>query len=165
MLTPPAKKNSVSQWESGKNKPNKRRLKEIAELGNITVHDLVEPSLNDKQKNCKYCHEADSFINTSKAWEIMSGFMYGMWEQAFDAFSHDLSDNPSELCHGLPDGNSMMTWRRGHQSETVMLTHMWPDNDSGKMAGDLLGPSNCPVCGRPLAGDTVYQEETKNNAY
>ena len=30
MLTPPAKKNSVSQWESGKNKPNKRRLKEIA---------------------------------------------------------------------------------------------------------------------------------------
>lgn len=106
--------------------------------------------LTEKQKDCPYCHEADSFINTSKAWDIMSGFMYGMWEQAFDTFSHDLSDNPSKLCHGLPDGNSMMTWQRGHQSETVMLTHMWPDNDSGKMAGDLLGPSNCPMCGRSL---------------
>lgn len=57
MLTPPAAKNSVSQWEHGRNKPNKQRLKEIAKLCDATVRDLVGngPMLTEKQKNCPYC--------------------------------------------------------------------------------------------------------------
>lgn len=59
MLTPPAAKNSVSQWEHGRNKPNKQRLKEIAKLCGTTVRELVGNGsmLTEKQKNCPYCHE------------------------------------------------------------------------------------------------------------
>lgn len=32
-----AESGTVSNWEAGKNNPNKRRLKRIAELGGITV--------------------------------------------------------------------------------------------------------------------------------
>lgn len=108
--------------------------------------------LTEKQKDCKYCHKQDSFLNTDFAWEVLNGFMYGMWQQAFEEYSHDLLDIPHEMSHGLPSGNSMMVWREGHQAKTAILTHMWPDQESGsgKMAGDLIGPSNCPMCGRPL---------------
>ena len=38
----------VSRWEKGKNSPNSERLKAIAELGGITVNQLLNPNpLND----------------------------------------------------------------------------------------------------------------------
>ena len=38
----------VSRWEKGKNRPNSERLKAIAELGGITVNQLLNPNpLND----------------------------------------------------------------------------------------------------------------------
>lgn len=36
-----AKSGTVSNWETGKNLPNKERLRRIAELGNITVEQLL----------------------------------------------------------------------------------------------------------------------------
>ena len=33
---------TVSNWETDRNKPNKARLKKIAELGNMTVEELLE---------------------------------------------------------------------------------------------------------------------------
>jgi len=43
-----ATKVSVHNWESGRNLPNKRRLKRIAELGNTTVEELTEPEPIDQ---------------------------------------------------------------------------------------------------------------------
>lgn len=36
-----AKSGTVSNWETGKNLPNNKRLKKIAELGEITVDELL----------------------------------------------------------------------------------------------------------------------------
>ena len=36
-----AKKGTISNWENGKNLPNKKRLSKIAELGNTTVEELL----------------------------------------------------------------------------------------------------------------------------
>lgn len=41
LMSPTANKSNVSRWESGKAIPNNARLKMIAELGNITVEELL----------------------------------------------------------------------------------------------------------------------------
>ncbi|MGM0214297.1 helix-turn-helix domain-containing protein [Enterococcus sp. AZ109] len=40
-----AKSGTVSNWETGKNLPNNRRLKRIAELGNVSIFYLLEGKL------------------------------------------------------------------------------------------------------------------------
>ena len=41
LFDPPASQSIVSRWESGISIPNNRRLKRIADLGNVTVADLI----------------------------------------------------------------------------------------------------------------------------
>lgn len=41
LFDPPASQSIVSRWESGVSIPNNRRLKRIADLGNVTVADLI----------------------------------------------------------------------------------------------------------------------------
>ncbi|ORN03146.1 helix-turn-helix domain-containing protein [Lentilactobacillus parabuchneri] len=42
LFDPPASVTNVSRWETGKNLPNKKRLKVIADLAGITVTDLLK---------------------------------------------------------------------------------------------------------------------------
>lgn len=42
-----AKSGTVSNWETGKNLPNNERLKKIADLGNITIDELLYGSKED----------------------------------------------------------------------------------------------------------------------
>lgn len=53
LFNPPASKGTVSKWENGRYLPNNTRLKKIAELGNISVDELLYGktnwSLYDKQ--------------------------------------------------------------------------------------------------------------------
>ncbi|WP_191991496.1 helix-turn-helix domain-containing protein [Lentilactobacillus buchneri] len=42
LFDPPASATNVSRWETGKNLPNKKRLKVIADLAGITVTDLLK---------------------------------------------------------------------------------------------------------------------------
>lgn len=46
-FNPPASKGVVSNWENGYNKPNKKRLDRIAELGDITVNELLHGKVNE----------------------------------------------------------------------------------------------------------------------
>ena len=41
LFDPPASKSIVSRWEKGVSVPNNRRMKRIAELGGVTVADLI----------------------------------------------------------------------------------------------------------------------------
>lgn len=41
LFTPPASKGTISKWENGSYLPNNERLKQIANLGNITVDELL----------------------------------------------------------------------------------------------------------------------------
>lgn len=50
LFDPPAPKSAVSRWEHG-GSPNKKRLKIIAKLGNISVDDLVNGSLKEAISN------------------------------------------------------------------------------------------------------------------
>ena len=45
-IDPRAKSGTVSNWETGKNLPNNERLKRIAELGGITIDELIAPPIN-----------------------------------------------------------------------------------------------------------------------
>lgn len=52
-FNPIATKSSVSKWEQGLNRPNSKRLKRIAELGNTTVDELLKSEYRICP-NCKY---------------------------------------------------------------------------------------------------------------
>ena len=41
LFDPPANKSIVSRWEKDVSVPNNRRMKRIAELGGVTVADLI----------------------------------------------------------------------------------------------------------------------------
>lgn len=47
LFTPKASKGVVSNWENNYNKPNKKRLEKIAEIGGISVDELLFGSLED----------------------------------------------------------------------------------------------------------------------
>lgn len=57
------KSGTVSNWETGKNLPNKNRLRKIAELGNTTVESLIKTDTkycdtckyDQIQNNYKFC--------------------------------------------------------------------------------------------------------------
>lgn len=51
LLKPPASKGAVNNWEKGKNHPNKKRLKRIAKLGEVSVDYLLGGDL----KACPRC--------------------------------------------------------------------------------------------------------------
>ena len=42
-----ASKSSISEWEKGKNIPNKKRLNEIAKVGNISTNQLLYGSIDE----------------------------------------------------------------------------------------------------------------------
>ena len=48
-VQPFAAKNTVRSWEIGKSLPNKRRLKQIADIANITVEELLYGTLDTTQ--------------------------------------------------------------------------------------------------------------------
>lgn len=46
---------AVSNWENGRNKPNKKRLKSISEIGGITVANLLgEDDSNEKSNDYRF---------------------------------------------------------------------------------------------------------------
>lgn len=64
MFTPHASDSIVSRWESGKSIPNNERLKKIAELGNMSVDDLLSPPLESLIKQ---------YLDEIMAFEIKQG--------------------------------------------------------------------------------------------
>ena len=49
LFDPPASKGVVSNWENDYNYPNKQRVERIAELGNMTVNELLYGEKNNKK--------------------------------------------------------------------------------------------------------------------
>lgn len=47
-LDPPASDSLVSRWERNVNAPNRERMKQIAELGNINVNELTKPGERER---------------------------------------------------------------------------------------------------------------------
>ncbi|MEE6635872.1 helix-turn-helix transcriptional regulator [Limosilactobacillus pontis] len=56
LFNPSVSGSAVSRWENGDTKPNKQRMKRIAELAGISVESLCPDLLTEEQRNCPYCH-------------------------------------------------------------------------------------------------------------
>lgn len=67
--TPTASDSIVSRWENGKSLPNNERLKKIAELGNITVDELLYGFVETMVKN-----KIDELVSSNEYQEILSKF-------------------------------------------------------------------------------------------
>ncbi|XJS10476.1 helix-turn-helix domain-containing protein [Aerococcaceae bacterium WGS1372] len=65
LFDPPASKGVVSNWENGYNLPNQERLKRIAELGNITVEELLHGTPVERMVNSTL-EKAQNFTLTEK---------------------------------------------------------------------------------------------------
>lgn len=52
-------KGTVNNWEKGRNKPNKKNMKTIAELGGIKFGELIE-----KPTSCTWCNPNDNNIES-----------------------------------------------------------------------------------------------------
>lgn len=64
---PKAARSIVSRWENGKSVPNAKRLQRIAELGNMTVDELVSGGVQEKVKLClQYCRDFWDSLQTGK---------------------------------------------------------------------------------------------------
>ena len=67
-------KSNVSNWEKGRNLPNPERLKQIADIGNITVHQLLygNRKSSNKKKTASIKKDSNSNKNSMFDWENMS---------------------------------------------------------------------------------------------
>lgn len=72
LFDPPADKSNVSRWEKNKATPSSKRLKKIAELGNIPIEELLAPSLDQLIK--EYLDEIHQFENKqgNKKYKILN---------------------------------------------------------------------------------------------
>lgn len=70
LFDPPASKGLVSNWENGYNLPNQERLKKIAELGGITVQELLHGTPLEKM--------VSTVLEKSKHFTITEKYMYAI---------------------------------------------------------------------------------------
>lgn len=112
MFNPPAPKSAVSRWEHG-GSPNKRRLAKIAELGDMTVDELVNGSLFEviNELTTKLYDEYFNYLaymsETGRSWEGYVNQMshnadertnYRNMSQFFAYIEHDkFIDLPEEI--------------------------------------------------------------------
>lgn len=80
MFDPPAPKGAVSRWEHGGG-PNKKRLKKIAELGNVSVEYLINGNDTTNEDAKRFFHKVISKKNLSKTereqlWELVLEAQY-----------------------------------------------------------------------------------------
>lgn len=107
--------------------------------------------MNEKQKNCPYCHPAEGFESFG-LWQRYDFVSY-MWFEGWKALVTDGEVvKPEEMMHGRPDGSSMMIWRKDRQKSSAILYHMDPNyqGEYAGIAGSLLGVNYCPKCGRKI---------------
>ena len=88
-------KGTVNNWEKGRNLPNKENLKAIADLGNITVEELIgDETMNTTQlirkwvhaRNIHTAHPKDQFLKVAEeVGEIGAGLARGDKELIMDA--------------------------------------------------------------------------------
>ncbi|MBO0479316.1 helix-turn-helix domain-containing protein [Vagococcus fluvialis] len=62
-IDPKAKKGTVSNWENGKNLPNKKRLQRIAELGGVSVDYILDGDAESEESHTQYFNNALKIIN------------------------------------------------------------------------------------------------------
>lgn len=88
-------KGTVNNWEKGRNMPNKENLKAIADLGNITVEELLgEQTMTTTQliknwvhdRNIHTAHPKDQFLKVvEEVGEIAAGLARGDRDLIMDA--------------------------------------------------------------------------------
>jgi transcriptional regulator with XRE-family HTH domain len=79
---PAAARSIVSRWESGKSVPNAKRLRKIAELGGISVSELLNGSI-------------DELIDST------ADYLYSVYSQNFDENSMPKTDGVKSLIHKI----------------------------------------------------------------
>lgn len=92
-----ASKVSVHNWESGKNLPNKKRLKQIADLGEVTVEHLLYGDI-ENFASYTFNNELESYIEEMKGKEnsIYITQYFNIEEASFE-FSDWLTSNSIHL--------------------------------------------------------------------
>lgn len=77
-----AKSGTVSNWETGKNLPNNKRLKKIAELGGVSLLYLLKgeksiDELSDTELDSLFDNREEFSVkyNTSRTWDLKSNFI------------------------------------------------------------------------------------------
>ncbi|MEM5046471.1 helix-turn-helix transcriptional regulator [Enterococcus faecalis] len=110
-----AKSGTVSNWETGKNLPNNKRLKRIAELGDVSLLYLLkgEKSLFDLSD-----HEVDSLLNNhedfvlkysvSRTWDFKLNFIKLMDEDLSD-WQLSLLNNSIKLILTFADNDEVLS--------------------------------------------------------
>lgn len=68
---------TVSNWETGKNLPNNARLKIIAELGGVTINELLHGDLTSYIRDLAFSYKRildNTFFKESLGWDMDSKF-------------------------------------------------------------------------------------------
>ncbi|KAF1295092.1 hypothetical protein BAU15_04875 [Enterococcus sp. JM4C] len=110
-----AKSGTVSNWETGKNLPNNKRLKKIAELGEVSLLYLLkgEKSLDDLSEN-EYetlSKDRESYslkFNMSLAWDLKSNFIKLENEDLSD-WQVSVLNNSIKLILAFSDNDEVLT--------------------------------------------------------
>ena len=72
LLKPPADRGQVSRWENNKNKPNNERLKSIADIGGISVDELLNG--NTEENYFKVISSDEGIRYDKQEWENINQF-------------------------------------------------------------------------------------------
>lgn len=104
-FTPPASKGTISKWENGRYLPNNLRLKKIAELGDITVEELLygkKLEIASFDTSDEFLAEREKILKKIKLIEISSRI-----EMLDNDYVRSLINKGEEKVHSLLSNDSI----------------------------------------------------------
>lgn len=166
---------AVSNWENGRNLPNSERLKEIADLGNLTVNELLYGSKEDyvKEVVLEYCEESGIPVVEKALKQTILNFTYTShlrnnfddYEQIVDFYAFSLMGDIKEVNIQDLYINAMAI---KNEFERMIANNEVPDNEqtrgiaeaSEKTANEILESMNETDIDKLLK---MIEEHTSNN--
>ena len=141
-FNPKASGSNVSKWEKGKNIPNNKRLKEIAELGNITVDELLRTNVKSAGAK-KALGERIKSIRFSR-------------NETLEGFSNEIN----RVSNGVVKcGKSNVSrWERG-ENEPNYYTLLAISKIGNTTVDKLLG-NTCQLCNGQMLTADFYEEKS-----
>lgn len=96
LLTPPASRGLVKNWENENNMPNKQRLEQIAEIGGVTTDYILYGPMNIQRNDWNYLAELEKKIENSDIPKKDIRSLKHMYEENMLLLYRLVSDEDSE---------------------------------------------------------------------
>lgn len=120
---PPINKSSISRWESGKTMPSSRRLREIAEIGGVSVEYLLNGNSLSKDEQIllldKSIHDEKNLDETERS-QLKGIYFDAMYRSLIGkTFDAKVKEERRKLKKELDDFNNLLSAKRSLNPDLI----------------------------------------------